>query len=112
MRPRKRAIVLSIFSIMICSVIAYGATSRIVPAGTRLNIRTTEPISANNYPVGTKFTAIVDDPITVHGEVVIPRGAEATLEVVNRTLASNTRGRDRLSFRVLEIHTEWGTYPV
>src|SRR5262245_38406212 len=112
MRPPKRAILLSMFSLMICSAIAYGASSWVVPAGTRLNIRTTEPIAAANYPVGTKFTAVVDDPITVHGDIVIPRGAVATLEVVHRTLASNTRGRDRLTFRVLEIHTESGTYPV
>jgi len=58
------------------------------------------------------FTGVVDDPIAVNGEIVIPRGAIATLEVVNVERSSNMKGRDRITFKVHSIQTESGTYPV
>jgi len=112
MRPPLWAIMLSIFSLAICSTTAFGSNASIVPAGTVLNVRTTQPIDADSSQVGMTFTGVIDDPVAVDGHVVIPRGAIATLEVVNKELSSNLKGRDRLTFKVRSIETDSGTYPV
>jgi hypothetical protein len=96
----------------ICSSISHAAGASIVPAGTVLNVRTTQPIAADSSQPGMTVTGVVDDPIAVNGEIVIPRGAIAMLEVVNVERSSNMKGRDRITFKVHSIQTDSGTYPV
>jgi hypothetical protein len=105
-------VVLITFLVAICSSIAYGAGAVIVPAGTVLNVRTTQPIAADSSQPGMTLTGVVDDPVAVDGQVVIPRGAIATLEIVNVEQSSNMKGRDRVTFKVRSIETKSGTYPV
>src|SRR6187549_3724916 len=104
MRPRS----LSVFSILvlaICSSISYASGPSIVPAGTNVNVRTTQPIAADSSQPGMTLTAVVDDPIAVGGEVIIPRGAIATLEVVSVERSSNLKGRDRITLKVHSVRT-------
>jgi hypothetical protein len=112
MRPRAFSVVLSILALAISSSVANGSSASIVPAGTVLNVRTTQPIAADSAQPGMTLTGVVDDPIAVNGEVVIPRGAIATLEVVNVERSSNLKGKDRITLKVRSIHTDSGTYPV
>ena len=109
---RTLSVVLTTLLLGICSSITYAAGASIVPAGTVLNVRTTQQIAAEYTQPGMTFTGVVDDPIAVNGEIVIPRGAIATLEVVNVERSSNMKGRDRITFKVHSIQTESGTYPV
>jgi len=94
------------------SSLAQGRSVSIVPTGTVLNVRTTQPIAAAGTQVGMTLTGVVDDPVFVAGHVAIPRGAIATLEVVNVEQSSNLKGRDRITFKVRSIHTNSGTYAV
>ena len=109
---RALAVVLSTLVLAIYSSIGYGAGASIVPAGTALNVRTTQPIAADDAQPGMTVTAVVDDPVAVDGQVVIPRGATARLEVINVERSSNMKGRDRITLKVHSIQTESGTYPV
>ena len=109
---RTLAVVLTTLLLVICSSITYAAGASIVPAGTVLNVRTTQPIAAESSQPGMTFTGVVDDPVAVDGQIVIPRGAIATLEVVNVERSSNMKGRDRITFKVHSIQTRSGTYPV
>ena len=109
---RTLPVVLAILVLVISSSITYAAGPSIVPAGTVLNVRTTQPIAAESSQPGMTFTGVVDDPVAVDGQIVIPRGAIATLEVVNVERSSNMKGRDRITFKVHSIQTESGTYPV
>jgi hypothetical protein len=109
---RKLPVVLATLVLVISSSITYAAGASIVPAGTVLNVRTTQPIAAESSQPGMTFTGVVDDPVAVDGQIVIPRGAIATLEVVNVERSSNMKGRDRITFKVHSIQTESGTYPV
>ena len=112
MRPRTFSLVLSILALAISSSVANGSGASIVPAGTVLNVRTTQPIAADSAQPGMTLTGVVDDPIAVNGAVVIPRGAIAMLEVVNVERSSNLKGKDRITLKVHSIQTESGTYPV
>jgi len=109
---RTLPVVLATLVLVISSSITYAAGASIVPAGTVLNVRTTQPIAAESSQPGMTFTGVVDDPVAVDGQIVIPRGAIATLEVVNVERSSNMKGRDRITFKVHSIQTESGTYPV
>ena len=109
---RALQVVLGVLLLAMCSSIAYGAGASIVPAGTVLNVRTTQPIAADSSQPGMTVTGVVDDPVAVDGQIVIPRGAIATLEVVNVEHSSNMKGRDRITLKVLSIHTQSGSYPV
>jgi hypothetical protein len=109
---RALPVVLGTLLLAICSSSASGAGASIVPAGTVLNVRTTQPIAADFSQPGMTLTGVVDDPVAVNGEIVIPRGAIATLEVVNVERSSNMKGRDRIFLKIQSIQTESGTYPV
>ena len=109
---RALPVVLGTLILAISSSMAYAAGASIVPAGTVLNVRTTQPMAADEVQPGMTVTAVVDDPVAVDGHVVIARGAIATLEVVNVERSSNMKGRDRITFKVHSIQTESGTYPV
>lgn len=83
-----------------------------IPAGTILNVRTTQPLSPEYAQPGMRVVGIVDDPVYVNGRIVIPRGAAATLEVVGVAEASNMKGRDRIALKVHSLHMDGRDYPV
>ena len=72
MRPRTFSLVLCILALAISSSVANGSGASIVPAGMVLNVRTTQPIAADSAQPGMTLTGVVDDPIAVNGELVIP----------------------------------------
>lgn len=74
------------------------ASANVLPRGTILQIRTTQPIFADEVWPGTAVRGVVDHPITVGRHVVIPSGTPAMLEVVDRS--SNRR---RVDLRVHSI---------
>src|SRR5271166_4509758 len=49
--------------------------SVIVPAETRLSVRTIDAIDSAKNHVGDRFEASVEEPVTVDGRVVVPKGA-------------------------------------
>src|SRR5262249_22751039 len=91
---------------------ASASQSNVLPAGTALNIRTTQPIYADYVQPGSLFTGIVEYPVEMDGHVVIPRGARATLEVIGVDQSSNLKGRDRINLRVKSVRFAGQSYEV
>jgi hypothetical protein len=98
MRPRT-SFVLSVF---LLSLIGFGtsASANVLPKGTILHVRTTQPIWADSVRAGSRIRGVVDRPVTVRRHVLIPSGSPATLEVVDRS--SNLRRVD-LSVRSIRV---------
>jgi len=96
MRPRT----LFVLFVFIGSLIGTGppALANVVPAGTILHVRTTEPIFQDARP-GARVRGVVDRPVRFRGRLVIPRGAPATLQVVDRS----SNGRVNLSVRSIRV---------
>lgn len=90
----------------------YATSDELVPAGTTLTVRTTEPLYADYAHPGMTLIGIVDDPVYVGGRIVVPRGARATLEVVGVKQSSNMKGRDRIMLKVQSLHVHGASYPV
>jgi hypothetical protein len=112
MRPGGWFVLVSFLLLSIGSWTVHVSAAEVLPAGTALNVRTTQPIDADYSQIGMRVSAVVDDPVEVNGEIVIPRGAAATLEVVRVERSSNLKGRDRITLKVRSLHIGRRSYPV
>lgn len=74
-----------------------------VPAGTALNVRLAQDIDVDASQTSQRFKAIVDDPITVGGSIVIPRGASATLQAVQVQQSGKMKGSDKITLKLNTI---------
>jgi hypothetical protein len=54
----------------------------VIPAGTPITVRLQERLSSASAVPGERFDAVIDEPIVVHNQVVVPMGAPATGHVV------------------------------
>jgi len=54
-----------------------------IPAGTQITVRTIDAIDGKTAKGGALYRATIDDPVGVGSLTAIPRGANATLEVVS-----------------------------
>ena len=59
-----------------------------IPAGTPLTVRLQSSVSSASAQSGDTFDAVLDEPIVVRGQTVIPRGANVT----GRVVAANAGG--------------------
>jgi hypothetical protein len=112
MRPRTWFVLFSFLLPLMGARPASASQGAVAPAGTALNIRTTEPIYADYVQPGSLFTGIVEYPVEMDGQVVIPRGARATLEVIGVDQSSNLKGRDRINLRVRSVRFGGQSYAV
>src|SRR5689334_12930193 len=53
-----------------------------IPAGTSLVVRLIDDVDSERDRLGQTFRASVDEPVTVNGETVIPRGADVVAKLV------------------------------
>jgi hypothetical protein len=74
-----------------------------VPAGTVVNVRLTQPIDVDASQAGMTFRARVDDPVMVEGRVVIPREATATLQAVAVEQSGKMKGSDKISLKMNNV---------
>ena len=74
-----------------------------VPAGTPLNVRLAQDIDVDVSQTSQRFRAIVDDPVTVGGSIVIPRGASATLQAVQVQQSGQMKGSDKITLKLNTI---------
>jgi hypothetical protein len=64
------------------------SSSRTVPAGTEIVVRLIDGIDSTQTGVGERFRASIDDPVVVGDRVLIPRNADATVQVVKADKSS------------------------
>jgi len=74
-----------------------------IPSGTAIRVRTLDPIDVDVTQAGATFKASIDDPISVGGSVVVPRGAEATLQASKVKQSGKMKGSDLIELKVNQI---------
>jgi pyruvate/2-oxoglutarate dehydrogenase complex dihydrolipoamide acyltransferase (E2) component len=74
-----------------------------VPAGTVFNVRLTQSIDVDASQAGMAFKGVVDDPVSIGGAIVIPRGASAALQAVKVEQSGKMKGSDKISLKVHSI---------
>jgi hypothetical protein len=83
-----------------------------LPAGTPINVRLTQAIDVDASQTGQAFKAIVDDPVTIDGSIVVPRGAAATLQAVKVEQSGKMKGSDKISLKMHSINFGGMVYEV
>ncbi len=83
-----------------------------VPAGTTLNVRLTSGIDVDASQAGQSYKAVVDDPVMINGEIVIPRGAGATVQAVQVEQSGKMKGSDKITLKLNSIRFGGMVYQV
>ena len=74
-----------------------------IPSGTNLVVRIIDAVDSETANAGQTFRASIDQPITVAGETVIPRGADAMVKLVTSKDAGKLTGRAELTLALDSI---------
>ncbi len=73
------------------------AGSVTVPSGTRLMVRTKEPLDSSRQKAGHKFTAMLEADLAVDGTVVAPRGSNVYGELIDAKQAGRLVGKSEMT---------------
>lgn len=91
---------------------AAAAVGVTIPAGAEITVRTIDSIDAKTTAVGERFRASIDDPIVVNGQVVVPRGADCTLQIMKVEEGGRVTGSDELAIKLYDITVNGKAYDV
>ena len=83
-----------------------------IAAGTLLRVRTIDNIDVDSSKAGAKYRASLDDPIMVGGAVVVPKGADTTMEAVKVQQSGKMKGSDLIQLKLISVLVRGKTYPV
>ncbi len=88
-------------------------TNRItVPAGTRILIRTVEPIDSSKQKAGFRFTATLETNLMAEDRVVAPRGTELKGQLAQASSAGKMKGSSQLTLELTDIVINNTAYPL
>jgi hypothetical protein len=75
-----------------------------MPAGTVLTVRMIDPIDSQVNRLGETFRASMDEPVTVGGQQVIPRGADVVVKLVDDQESGRIAGRTVLTLDLVSVN--------
>jgi hypothetical protein len=84
----------------------------VIPQGTVLRVRTLELIDVDTSQAGAKFRASLDDPIMIGGAVVVPRGADVSLQAAKVQQSGRFKGSDLIQLKMNSLSVRGNNYPV
>jgi hypothetical protein len=83
-----------------------------LPEGTALTIRTTSTIDTDRNRVGDPFDAVLEDPVTLGSQVLIPRGAAIKGRIAYAKEAGTLSGQSMLILELTEVTVDNRNYPL
>src|SRR5215471_11990246 len=83
-----------------------------VPAGTRLLIRTVDPVDSSKQQAGFRFTANLETNLQVDGTVVAPKGTTVHGRLAKAEEAGRMSGGAQLTLELTDIVIEGTAYPL
>jgi hypothetical protein len=84
----------------------------VIPAGTRIEVRTDQDLGSKISQTGDSFSATVAHPVVVNGQVVIPQGSRAEGLVVDAKPLGRFAGQARLVLRLERVRVGNHSFPV
>lgn len=92
---------------------AAGQAKRIsVPAGTRILVRTTEPLDSKNQKSGNRFTATLETNLQAKGMTVARRGTTVYGRLVKAKSAGRFKGSSELVLELTDIVIGGNPHPI
>lgn len=83
-----------------------------VPAGTRILVRTIDPIDSSKQKAGYRFTASLETNLQADDMVVAPRGTAVYGRLTNAKSAGRMSGGAELSLELTDIVVNGTAYPI
>jgi hypothetical protein len=83
-----------------------------VPAGATLTVRMIDSVDSSVNSAGQVFKASLDAPIIVDDRIIVPKGADAYVKLVNASSAGKIKGRSELTLDIKSIVFQGKTYEV
>jgi len=83
-----------------------------LPAGTLLTVRLKHSISAQNPGANATFEAVVDEPVVVNGNKLVPSGATVAGRVESARASNVRRNRGSVRLALDSIHLAGGNLPI
>lgn len=74
-----------------------------IPSGTAITVRMIDAVDSKEARLGQTFRASVDEPVSINGQVVIPRGADAMAKLVEDQQSGKFEGRTVLTLALTDI---------
>jgi len=111
------AVVLAFFlaasagSLKVLSPVAAQGTVTL-PAGTRILVRTTEPIDSTKQTAGQRFTGTLETALEADSQVVAPRGTTVHGRLVSAQAAGRISGGANLTLELTDIIIDGRPHPV
>lgn len=83
-----------------------------VPAGTRILIRTVDPIDTSKQKTGYRFTATLETNLQADNYVVAPRGTTIYGRLANAASSGKFKGSSQLTLELTDIVIQGTAYPL
>jgi hypothetical protein len=83
-----------------------------VPAGSTITVRMVDSVDSKVNTTGQVFKASLDAPIVVDDRVIVPKGADVYVKLVNASSAGKIKGRSELTLDIQSIIFQGRTYNV
>ncbi len=77
-----------------------------IPAGTNLVVRMIDGVDSDRDPVGKTFQGSLDQAVTMGGDVILPRGADVVVKLVDSKDAGHLTGRAELTLALVSVKFE------
>ncbi len=74
-----------------------------IPAGTTITVRMIDSVDSDRDAIGQSFKASLDEPVMVNGDVVIPRGNDVLVKLVDQKQSGKIEGKTSLTLDVVWI---------
>jgi len=68
----------------------------IIKEGTEIQVRTIDPIDSDKAKIGGSFMAIVDAPVVVGDDVIVPKNSTANLVLLDASNSGNFKGKSEI----------------
>jgi outer membrane biosynthesis protein TonB len=82
----------------------------VIPEGSIVTIRTIDAIDSASSSTGQTFRASLDAPVVVNDRVVLPRGLNVKLKLVDASSAGSFKGRSELTVSLESVTYQGKTY--
>jgi hypothetical protein len=92
--------------------LAQASSSVTIPAGTRISVRTIDSIDCTKNRVGYRFQASLEQPISVEGRIVVPKGTDVYGRVEESKETGTFTGRSELKLELTGIVVSGQTVPL
>jgi hypothetical protein len=85
---------------------------RELPTGTEISVRLIDSIDSERDNAGDTFRASLEDPISLNGDVVLPKGADVRVRLTKEKESGKFTGKAELTIELVSVTANGQTIPV